>query len=206
MAASRRNSATARDARELAKTPVPNPYRGQLADPYSDGPLSAEVGLTNDVARAPALPSGPLYFSRIPAPRPATAAGVTGIVLGAVIALFGLMLMAILSFQNELGAPDRSFHQGNDASFLLLAFLDYGLAALCIGGGSGLLAGRVAGRVALTAGGWITLGMCFFWWHSNNVQDFIPIFVGIAAAAMLFAMYDPKVSRWLGVLPTPQPD
>jgi len=204
MAAPRRNSATARDARELAKTPVPNPYRGQLADPYSGGPSAGDAGPANDVA--PALPSGVLYFSRIPAPPPATAAGVTGIVLGAVIALFGLMLMAILSFQNELGAPDRSFHQGNDASFLLLAFLDYGLAALCIGGGSGLLSGRVAGRIALTAGGWITVGMCFFWWHSNHVQDFVPMFVGIAAAAMLIAMYDPKVTRWLGVLPPPQPD
>jgi hypothetical protein len=206
MAASQRNSATARDARELAKTLVPNPYRGQLADPYSDGAIPAGVALAGDVARAPASPGGPLYFSRIPAPQPATAAGVTGIVLGALIALFGLMLMAILSFQNELGAPDRSFHQGNDASFLLLAFLDYGLAAVFIGGGSGLLSGRVAGRIALTAAGWITIGMCFFWWHTNHVQDFVPIFVGIAAAAMLIAMYDPKVTRWLGVLPAPQPD
>jgi hypothetical protein len=206
MAGSRRNSPTARDARELAGTPVPNPYRGQLADPYTDRPVPADATLNGGQTGSPALPAGPMYFSRVPAPRSATLAGVVGIVLGSVIALFGLMLMAILSFQNELGAPDRSFHEGNDASILLLSFLDYGLAALCIGGGSGLLSGRVAGRIALTAGGWIALGMSFYWWHSSNVQDVIPILACMTSAAMLIVMYDPKVTRWLGVLPYPQPD
>jgi hypothetical protein len=88
---------------------------------------------------------------------------VTGIVLGAVVSLFGLMLMAILSFQNELGAPDRSFQRGNDASFLLLAILDFVLGALCIAGGSAVLAGRVVGRIALTIAGWIVLGLSFYW-------------------------------------------
>jgi hypothetical protein len=201
----KRGSATARDARELARAPVPDPYRGQLADPYCDRPVPPDAALRGGNA-GPARPPTPVYFLRVPAPRSASFAGVTGIVLGCLIALFGLILFAILSFQNQLGAPDRSFYQGNDASFLLLALLDFGLAALCIGGGGALLAGRLAGRIALTAGGWIAFGMSLFWWHSNHVEDALPIVVGLASVAMLIAMYDPRVTRWLGVLPPPQPD
>jgi hypothetical protein len=201
----KRGGATARDARELARTPVPDLYRGQLADPYCDRPVPVDAPLRGGNA-APARPAAPVYFMRVPAPKPVTFAGVTGIVLGSVIALFGLILFAILSFQNELGAPDRSFYQGNDASYFLLALLDFGLAALCIGGGSALLTGRLTGRIALTAGGWIALGMSLYWWHSNHVQGVFPVMVGLTSAAMLAAMYDPRVTRWVGVLPPPQPD
>jgi len=54
-------------------------------------------------------------------------------------------------------------------------------------------------------GGWISLMLGFFWWHSDHVVDFVPVVSGIASASMLIALYLPGVSRWLGVQPPPQP-
>jgi hypothetical protein len=201
MAGAKTSPAMARDARELAATPVPDPYRGQLTDPFSDRPVTTQLNQAPDSAT---LPAGHGRHTR--APQPAVIAGVLGITLGSFVGLFGLMLLAVLSFQSELGAPDRSFHRGSDASFTVLALLDFGLAALAIVGGSAMLSGRLAGRLALTAAGWAMLGLSFFWWHSNDVRDVVPIVIGIATAVMLIAMYDRGVTRWLGVLAPTQPE
>jgi hypothetical protein len=201
MAGAKISPAMARDARELAATPVPNPYRGQLTDPFSGRPTTARLDPAPESAH---LPAGPGRQTR--APRAAVIAGVFGVTLGSVVGLFGLMLLAVLSFQSQLGAPDRSFHRGSDASYTVLALLDFGLAALAIAGGSAMLSGRLAGRLALTAAGWAMLGLSFFWWHSSDVRDVVPIVIGIATAIMLVAMYDRGVTRWLGVLAPVQPE
>jgi len=201
MAVVRKRNAVSKDAAEIARTPVPNPYRGQLSDPYSDRPITTTPGAS---AASPAN-AAPIYRTRTATPRAVTYAGVIGIVLGCLIALYGLMLLAILSFQHELGAPDRSFQRGLDGSYTVLSILDFLLAVVFISGGIGVLGARVVGRIALTIGGWISLMLSFFWWHSDHVVDFVPVVSGIASASMLIALYLPGVSRWLGVQPPPQP-
>jgi hypothetical protein len=201
MAGAKISPAMARDARELAATPVPDPYRGQLTDPFTGRPTTTRLDPAPESASLPGRPG-----RQTRTPRAAAIAGVLGITLGSFVGLFGLMLLAVLSFQSELGAPDRSFHRGSDASFTVLALLDFGLSVLAIVGGSAMLSGRLAGRLALTAAGWAMLGLSFFWWHSKDIRDVVPIVIGIATTVMLVAMYDRGVTRWLGVLAPVQPE
>jgi hypothetical protein len=124
--------------------------------------------------------------------------------LAVVVVANAVMLVAILSFR-QYSTADRSFHRGNDASYLVLAVLDFALAAACIAGAVWFLSGRVSGRITLTVFGWTVLGLSFFWWHSGQAPFFVPVVVGLTAAVMLVVLYHATVTRWLGVLPASQP-
>jgi hypothetical protein len=210
MAASSRRLSAAQDAAEIARTPPPNPYRGQLADPYSGQAPSKtrvpEIRTPNSPLYAPQFPSAPWYFVRPRPPRVVTVAGVIGIVLGCVLAIFGMGLLAILSSQDEFGAPDRSFYRGTDGSYVILALLDFLFAVLALTSGIAFLSGKVIGRIGLTVSGWTILGMTAYWWHAPDVRVLVPILTGIVALVLVSVLYLPAVNRWLGVDPHPQPE
>jgi len=203
-----------RAARELARTPTANPYRGALSDPFSSpvaDPARTERGTTG-TGSTPAG-SGGLSADRQPAYRPATGtpgsatlAGILGIALGLTLGLFGLLLLTIVSLQNDYGAPDRSFYRGTDSGYVVLGLVDFGLAMCCGIGGIVLMTGRVSGRIAITAGGWATLLLSGFWLLDADVNPAVPIVLAVAAATMLFFSYQQPVTYWLGVLPSPQPE
>lgn len=198
MASSRRRTPQQRDARELALTRPADPYRGALTDPYLDQP---EPGLPEFPVEVPPLP-------RVGSDTPgsATAAGVLGITLALVLALFGVSLLAVLSLQHDYGTADRSFYRGTDSGYVVLALLDFGLAIGSGAGGIALMNGRLGGRLALTATGWTTLMLSAFWYLRGQVTVFIPLVIAAAATIILTCAYQAKVTRWLGVLPVPQPD
>jgi hypothetical protein len=199
-----------RDARELAMTPVPDPYRSQLLDPYAGQPVPEEATLLAGSGLPQVSPSRRrtdvhVPNPRIPAPISAKLAGVLGIVLGTAVGILGLILIAIVSFLNKYGAPDRSFYQGSDGSYLTIASVDFVLACGCISGAIMLLLGRIAGRVLLTTSGWPVLGLSVYWLLTDGINPLLPIVLGLTAGGMLMTLYHPAVTRWLGVLPAPQP-
>jgi hypothetical protein len=210
------------DARELAASRPADPYRGALTDPYTPLPASAPVAdhsLTGTAKSAkpvgapedPAVPSPPEDYQTVTpgtnAPGPAVAAGIIAIALGAVLGLFGLLLLAIISLQDEYGAPDRSFYRGSDSSYLLLALLDFALGGGClIIGGISFLTGRLNGRLAITVAGWTVIAVCGFWWSQGTVTRLMPLVIGLLALGMLALSYHRSVTRWLGVLPAAQPE
>ncbi|MEO7288491.1 MAG: hypothetical protein ABI140_16345 [Jatrophihabitantaceae bacterium] len=199
MAAGSSRTAQQRDARELALTSQPDPYRGSLRDPFADLPAEAPA---RPVEAVPPLPRSGGRGT----PGPATVAGTIGIVLGLCQALFGTSLLLLVSLQNEYGAPDRSFYSGSDSGYVILGLVDFGLAIGCLVGGIRLMNGRVAGRVAVTATGWGTLGLSAFWYLRGHVVVAVPVLVAVAAAVMLACAYQRSVTYWLGVLPPPQPE
>jgi hypothetical protein len=206
-----------RDARELAATRPTDPYRGALTDPYAAVGTARQPGAIAPLdPRDPAggRPAGaeaqPVAGYQPPAghrtPGQAMLAGILAIGLGATTGLFGLLLLAIISLQEEYGAPDRSFYQGSDSSYLLLALLDFGLGACLVVGGISLLTGRLTGRLLITAAGWTVLALCAFWWVQASVTSTVPLVVGLLTLGMLVLCYQAGVTRWLGVLPPAQPE
>jgi hypothetical protein len=133
-------------------------------------------------------------------------AGILAIALAALLGLFGLLLLAIISLQDEYGAPDRSFYRGSDSSYLLLALLNFALAAGLAIGGISLLTGRLLGRLVITIAGWTVLTVCGFWWLQAGVNALVPLVMAAASLAMLALAYQAGVTRWLGVLPAAQPE
>ena len=205
-----------RDARELAATRPADPYRGALTDPYSvaAAPASAVAPAAGQPTAGdhPAEAAEPRAHTarharggnRLPAP--GVLAGVLAIGLGAVLGLFGLLLLAIISLVNEYGAPDRSFYQGSDSSYLLLALLDFALGACLLIGGISFLTGRVLGRLAVTVAGWTVTAVCGFWWLQDGVNRAVPLVLAVLSLGMLALSYQASVTRWLGVLPAAQPE
>lgn len=214
-----------RDARELALTRPADPYRGALTDPYT-GQVAPAASTTGQLAPAGAVapPTRPGHATRAVDPRlgtsvdynplpagnrapgPAVMAGIIAISLGAALGLFGLLLLAIISLQDEYGAPDRSFYQGSDSSYLLLALLNFALGACLAVGGIALLTGRLVGRLAITIAGWTMIALCGFWWLQAAVNGWVPLVIALLSLIMLALSYQASVTRWLGVLPAAQPE
>ncbi len=223
MAGTRARTPQQRAARELALTPPANPYRGALSDPYSQ-PVPQQPAATGmpdgrptDARPADARPADARPADARPAagrphrvprgtPGSATLAGIVGIALGLTLGLFGLLLLTIVSLQNDYGAPDRSFYRGTDSGYVVLSLVDFGLAACCGIGGIVLMTGKVSGRIAVTVGGWATLMLSGFWLLDGAVRAIVPIILAVSAATMLFFSYQRPVTDWLGVLPPPQPE
>ena len=201
------------DARELAATTPANPYRGALTDPYTGRPAATPSvgGDQPAVGAGTALGLGwvPDYSQFPPGnrtPAPAVMAGILALGLAAVLGLFGLLLLAIISLQDEYGAPDRSFYQGSDSNYLLLALLNFALAASLAIGGVSFLTGRLVGRLVVTIAGWAVLLVCGFWWLQAAVTALVPLVLAAASLGMLALAYHASVTRWLGVLPAAQPE
>lgn len=195
-------------ARDLARTPIVDPYRGQLHVP----PAVDNRQLTN-VARnmtasesVTSSVSAPRGCGPLQAPSAATAAGTLAIILGLFAALFGLGLLTILILAHTLtDVPDRSFYQGSDAASAVLGLGDIALCGLGVFGGLALNAGRLIGRIAVTVFGWVMLGMSVYWVHDGRAVIAVPLLAGAVSIAILLLSYHPSVSRWLGVLAPPQP-
>lgn len=204
------------DARELAANRPADPYRGALTDPYTPQPAAGST----PARPSPTAAGEPAGTGDVPteaggyepvssgnaAPGPAVVAGIIAIALGAVLSLFGLLLLAIISLQDEYGAPDRSFYRGSDSSYLLLALLDFALGGCLVIGGIAFLTGRLNGRLAITIAGWTVLALCGFWWSQATVSRLMPLIIGLFALGMLALSYQRSVTRWLGVLPAAQPE
>src|SRR3954469_669491 len=206
-----------RDARELARTPPPDPYRGALAAPYASPAQPTESAGTPSLAgqppgREPAPGTSAPAADHRPSPArnrtpgQAVLAGILAIGIGSAVGLFGLLLLAIISLQEEYGAPDRSFYRGSDSSYLLLALLDFALAGCLVVGGISFLTGRLVGRLSITAAGWTVLALCGFWWLQATVEAPVPLLVALSSLGMLVLAYQASVTRWLGVLPAAQPE
>lgn len=229
MARTRPRTAQQRDARELALTRPADPYRGALSDPFTARAVAVEprpAAAPRPVAagRQPAgqptphgqpppagqpRPGSTAALEPLPSPgQPGgvTLAGVLGIVLGLGLGVFGLLLVTIVSLQDQYGAPDRSFYRGTDSSYVILGLIDFGLAALCGIGAIVLFTGRLSGRISMTIGGWMGLILSAYWLEDSSVRWFVPVGVALVAGVMLFALYTRAVTRWLGVLPAPQPE
>jgi hypothetical protein len=214
------------DARELAASRPADPYRGALTDPYTPPPAvdvkataptgAALAGISSTVTGEPtgtrneAAPTQAEDHEPVPpgnaTPGPAVVAGIIAIALGAALGLFGMLLLAIISLQDEYGAPDRSFYRGSDSSYLLLALLDFALGGCLVAGGISLLTGRLNGRLALTVAGWTVIALCGFWWSQGATNRLLPLLIGLLALAMLALCYQRSVTRWLGVVPAAQPE
>ncbi|HET6209852.1 MAG TPA: hypothetical protein VFD94_05695 [Jatrophihabitans sp.] len=227
MATGRAPTPQQRDAHELARTPQANPYRGAMLDPFATTPNPSAttpkpsattpnpLAGASDPSRRPARTHDPSAATEpvpvIPpwtgtaTPAAATAAGVLGLALSVAMALFGVSLLALLSLQSDFGAPDRSFYRGADSGSVVLALVDFGLAAGCATGSIMLMGGRVIGRIACTVSGWLILCLSAFWYLLEH-DVVAPVIVALAAGAMLLFSYQGSVTRWLGVLPAPQPD
>jgi hypothetical protein len=149
-------------------------------------------------------------YGQLPAsnrtPGPAVMAGILALGLAALLGLFGLLLLAIISLQDEYGAPDRSFYRGSDSSYLLLALLNFALGASLAIGGISFLTGRLVGRLVITIAGWTVLTVCGFWWLQAAVSGMVPLLMAAASLGMLALSYQAGVTRWLGVLPAAQPE
>lgn len=211
------------DARELARTPVVDPYRSQLADPYYAASVPGEPAETearDELAALPpagsrgagqgrgipgALPAAPPRAGRRTPPL-AVAIGVAGIVLGVAVGVLGLLVIALVNLIHGLDAGDRSFYSGRDASYVLLGVLDLGVSVLLVGGSIAFLTGKLTGRIAMTVGTWTTIGFSVFWWREDRIPAFIPLVTGLLALAVLVLSYQASITRWLGVRPPPQPE
>ncbi|HTZ43640.1 MAG TPA: hypothetical protein VMB79_07235 [Jatrophihabitans sp.] len=199
MAPARKPTTQQRDARELARTPPADPYRGTLTDPFSR-PVA-------EPAREPVPErADPVPRPSARTPSGASLAGIIGIALGLTLGLFGLLLLTIVSLQNDYGAPDRSFYRGTDSGYVVLGLVNFVLAGCCAIGGIVLMTGRLSGRIALTIGGWATILLSGFWLIDGSVRVVVPIVLAVAAATMLCFGYQRPVTDWLGVLPPPQPE
>jgi hypothetical protein len=215
----------ATQARELALTPVSNPYRGQYADPFADqrvpqgtlmhAPTGGQhIAASTNRSLAPPTVAPPLETRvdvtgrpiRPPAPRLAVAAGVLALVLGVIVGVLGLLLIALISISHNIDVGDRSFYQGQDSSYVLLGVLNLGVSAALVIGAVAMMTGRISGRIALTAGAWTVLGFSAFWGTQDAVPAFMPIVLAAAALAILTLSYQRSLTRWLGVLPPPQPE
>ena len=201
MASPHGRSALQRDARELARTAPADPYRGALTDPFA--PVPPPQPRPAEPAAEAGPPRGPGEFQT---PGQATLAGILAIALALTVGLFGMLLLALLGLQNDYGAPDRSYYRGTDSGYLVLALIDFGLAVCCAIGGISFMTGRLGGRIAVTVAGWGILLQSAFWLIRGEVNHVAPLIVGVAAAVMLVLSYQSRVTRWLGVLPTPQPE
>lgn len=234
MSPARKLTPQQRDARELARTPPANPYRGTLTDPFSrpvagpptDSGQGTDRGLPvrDTTGRYPvnrhatdrysddrysdeqAAYQGQAVRPSGKMPSGAALAGILGIALGLTLGLFGLLLLTIVSLQNDYGAPDRSFYRGTDSGYVVLGLVNFSLAACCAIGGILLMTGRLTGRIVLTIGGWATILLSGFWLVDGAVRALVPIVLTIAAATTLFFSYQRRVTDWLGVLPPPQPE
>lgn len=196
----RTRTAQQRDARELALTRPADPYRGALSDPFAVRPVVATVPVPPEADAPVELPR-----SGHGTPTPATLAGILAIALGVTVGLFGLLLLTYVSLQDEV-APDRSFYQGTDSGYVVLALVNFGIATGCGLGGIVLMTGRLAGRIALTVAGWTALMLSAFWYLRGQVNVSVSLIIAVAAALMLALAYQRSVTHWLGVLPAPQPD
>ncbi|MGI8664681.1 MAG: hypothetical protein ACR2N4_01375 [Jatrophihabitans sp.] len=225
MTPARDRTAQQRDARELALTPPADPYRGGLCDPFAAPPTrpvtdagpsqpagSATSGSTDGTATGAGTGTGTGLAvgtrsgrGRSGTPPAASFAAVLGIVLGLTVGLFGMLLLTILSLQDQY-SPDRSFYQGTDSGYVVLALVDFGVAAASAIGGIALLTGRLGGRVAMTIAGWTTLMLSGFWWLRSSVNAVAPLVLALATATMLVLCYQQAVTRWLGIVQPPQPD
>lgn len=196
-------------------TAVPVELRpGQGPAPANAAPAAAvptdermTVSLPPGVVDFP-RPGAPLFYpsGRLKTPPAAGWAAALGFILGSVLALFGVMVIAYISLQKELG-PDRSFHAGGDASDLVLGLVNLALSCAYLISSSALASGRINGRISLTAAGWTTVFLAGYWWQSDRrVPVYLPAVMAAAAILMMMLAYTPKVSRWLGVLPVPQPE
>jgi hypothetical protein len=191
------------DARELALTRPADPYRGALSDPYVRKPVVPPVAPVTEAPRT-TLPVDLPRFKR-GTPVPATLAGILGITLGVTVGLFGLLLLTYVSLQDEV-APDRSFYQGTDSGYVVLALVNFGIATGCGLGGIVMMTGRLTGRIAMTAAGWTALMLSAFWYLRGQVNVSVSLIIAVAAALMLALAYQRSVTRWLGVLPAVQPE
>lgn len=194
---------------------MPDPYRGGLADPYTvtisasttvrPGASAHLPGSTPPVGGAPGLQHPERSRERQQGtPVPATLAGIIAIALGVTLALLAMVLLAILGLQNDYGAPDRSFYRGTDSGYVVMALANFGLALASSLGGLALLTGRLVGRIAVTAAAVGILVLSGFWWLRGDVNAGVPIVIGLLALVMLGLGYQRSVTRWIGVLPTPQ--
>jgi hypothetical protein len=210
MQAQRGERARRKDARELARTAAPDPYRGQLADPFLDQPVPDDVALFLPRSGQQVRPVRPTRVQTTVQQRPhtpsiAVAAGVLGLVAGVLIGIFGLLLFAIVSIESDLGSPDRSFYRGSDAGYVLLGSLNLGVCACLVIGSIGLMAGRLTGRILTTIGGWAALGFSAFWWDEGRAPGFVALLMAATSALILLLSYHRTVTEWLGVRPAPQP-
>lgn len=196
---------------------MPDPYRGALADPYTvtvaasptvrPGAAAHLPGSTPGVEGAPGLRQPERSRERQQGtPAPATLTGIIAIALGVTLALLAMVLLAILGLQNDYGAPDRSFYRGTDSGYVVMALVNFGLALASSLGGLALLTGRLVGRIAVTAAAVGILVLSGFWWLRGDVNAGIPIVLGLLALVMLALSYQRSVTRWIGVLPAPQPE
>lgn len=175
--------------------PIPQPAAAPSPDRTAGRPYRRPAA-----SRSPVAPWTPTVR-----PMPATIAGILGFLLSIALVLFGVSLLALLSLQSDLGAPDRSFYRGADSGSVVLALVDFALAGGCAVGAILLLGGRVLGRISCTVSGWLILCLSAFWYLRGQSQIIAPV-MALAAAAMLLLSYQRSVTRWLGVLLPPQPD
>jgi hypothetical protein len=215
-------------ARELALTPVANPYAGQFTDPFAGqgappgavllAPGGRRLTVSQPTAQRPAVneaqmvgPASPYGYditgrpTHAKAPAVAVATGVIGLLLGVVVGVLGLLLIALISLVHNVDVGDRSFYEGQDGSYVLLGALNLCVSAALVIGSVAMLTARLAGRIAVTAATWTVLGFSAYW-TTQDVPIFIPIVLGLAGAVALFLAYHPSLTRWLGVLPPPQPE
>jgi len=117
-----------------------------------------------------------------------------------------MTLLLALSLADEIGG-DRSFYQGADQAYRVVALFDLGLALACGCGAVGLLMGKLAGRIALTIGGGLVVFLSCYWLMVSEVPwRWLPPVVGVAGLAILALSYQQSVTTWLGVLRAPQPE
>lgn len=200
------------DARELARTPVADPYRRQLQDPFTDRGVPDDVALFvprggQQLAVARPARTGPVTApqARRRAPGFVVTLGVVSLIEAAAVAVLGLVVIALVNLADGLGG-DRSFYAGRDASYILLGVLDIGVAVALTFGAITLMAGRVSGRIALTAGQIAVIAFSTYWWGQDRIPRGIPLVIGLVATGVLLLSYQASITRWLGVLRPPQPE
>ena len=218
----------AAQAHQLAVTPVSDPYRGAYADPFTGQrvPQGTLMRAPSGVQFLSPPAGSPLQQpTRVSMPQPlaphldvtgqpirprapglAIAAGVIGLLEGVIVGVLGLLLIALISISHNIDVGDRSFYAGQDASYLLLGGADLGVSAALVIGAVAMMTGRISGRISLTAGCWTILGFSAFWSTQDAAPTFIPIVLAVAALAILTLSYQRSLTRWLGVLPPPQPE
>jgi hypothetical protein len=206
-----------RAARELAATPVVDPYRGQLHAVRTEPPAIESAAAASPSPATSDLPPvdapGPETGWRATAgahpattPSATTAASMLAMILAVFAAVFGLGLITFVILAHTLpDVGDRSFYAGSDARDALIGVLDLGLCGLGIVGAIGLSAGRLAGRIAVTVFGWTMLGLSVYWLDAGRTTPVLPLVAATTSVLVLLLSYHASVTRWLGVLPHPQP-
>jgi hypothetical protein len=188
---------------------VTNPYRGQLISPSDRAHTPLETGFRSPpgagIGALPTLPAGLSHEGQVRTPAAATWAAVASVVTGCALGVFGVLLLLVLSIQ-AAQSPDRSLYAGRDTAYALLAVIDLVIGLVLAVGGVSLLGGSVCGRIAVTIGASVTLGLSAFWYLQHTVPALIPALVATIAAGVLLLSYRPIVTAWLGVLLSPQPE